>query len=67
VERPRRCIRAELVRRVFEIDVLERPRCRGRMKLIATLTQPEVVRAVLGCIGLPARASREEPPAWTFT
>ena len=47
---------AELMRRVFERDVLECPRCSGRMRLISTITQPEVIRAILECIGLPARA-----------
>jgi hypothetical protein len=46
---------AELMRRVFEKDVLECPRCAGRMRLISTITQPEVIRAILECIGLPAR------------
>ena len=46
---------AELMRRVFETDVLECPRCAGRMRLISTITQPEVIRAILECIGLPAR------------
>ena len=43
------------MRRVFETDVLECPRCAGRMRLISTITQPEVIRAILECIGLPAR------------
>ncbi len=31
------------MRRVFEYDVLECPRCRGRMKLIATITDPTAI------------------------
>jgi hypothetical protein len=30
-------------------------RCGGRMKVIATVTEPEAVRKILECIGLPAR------------
>jgi hypothetical protein len=51
----RRLSWAELMRRVFETDVLECPRCGGRMRIVATITQPEVIRAMLECIGLPAR------------
>jgi hypothetical protein len=52
---------AELMRRVFERDVLECPRCSGRMRLISTITQPEVIRAILECIGLPPRAPPIRP------
>ena len=31
------------------------PRCGERMKIIATVTDPTVVRRILACIGLPAR------------
>jgi hypothetical protein len=31
------------------------------MRLISTITQPEVIRAVLGCIGLPTRAPPIRP------
>jgi hypothetical protein len=53
--RPSRMSWAELLRRVFAKDVLECPRCGGRMKIIATVTDPEAVRRILTCIGLPAR------------
>ena len=54
---------AELLRRVFEVDVLKCPRCGGgRMKIIATVTDPGVVRKILECIGLPARPP-PVPPA----
>ena len=46
---------AELMRRVFEKDVLECARCKGRLALIAVITQPSVIQAMLACIGLPAR------------
>ena len=35
--------------------MLECPRCSGRMAIVATITQPEVIRAILECIGLSAR------------
>jgi hypothetical protein len=54
-EASRRLSWAELMKRVFATDVLECPRCSGRMRLVATITQPEVIRAMLECIG-PATA-----------
>jgi hypothetical protein len=43
---------AELWRRVFLEDVLE-CECGGRRRLIALITHPPVVRAILECLGLP--------------
>ena len=40
---------------MFAKDVLECQRCGGRMRIIATVIDPEVVRKILTCIGLPAR------------
>jgi Putative transposase len=50
---------ADLLKRVFLEDVLKCPRCSGRMKIIATVTEPEVVRKILRCLALPA----DPPPA----
>ncbi|MBW2281154.1 MAG: transposase [Deltaproteobacteria bacterium] len=47
---------ADLMRRVFAIDVLECPACGGRMRVIAAIEDPRVIRAILECLGLPARA-----------
>ena len=46
---------AELMLRVFKIDVLECPRCQARLKIISTVTTPSAARAILECLGLPAR------------
>ena len=54
--RPRRLAWAELLRRVFAADVLERPRCGGRMRLLATIHPPEATEAILECLALPSRA-----------
>ena len=35
--------------------MLECARCKGRLALIATITQPTVGQRILECIGLPAR------------
>jgi hypothetical protein len=45
---------AALMRRAFEVDVLECPRCGGRLRLIATVQDSEAIGAIL------AAASREE-------
>ena len=51
---------AELLRRVFAIDVLACPRCGARTRVISAHLPPEAAEAILGCLGLPARAP---PPA----
>ncbi|MFQ5764582.1 MAG: transposase, partial [Rhodospirillales bacterium] len=53
---------AALMQRVFAADVLECPRCQGRMRIIATIREPATVRAILDCLDLPARAPPNEPP-----
>jgi len=47
---------AELIRRVFAVDVLECPRCGGRMRILAAIQTPEAIRAILDHLGLPSRA-----------
>jgi hypothetical protein len=48
----RRSTWAELLQRVFAIDVLECPRCQGRRKLIALISDGIVVRRILDHPGL---------------
>jgi hypothetical protein len=55
-QRPRRLPWAELLRRVFAVDVLECPSCGGRMRLLAAIQPPDVTRAILDCLELPSRA-----------
>lgn len=47
---------AELLRKVFAVDVLECPRCVGRIELIAFIAEPAVVRRILDHLGLDSRA-----------
>ena len=57
----RRCGRhpwADLLKRVFAVDVLRCPGCGGRRKILAAITQGSVIRAILGALGLPT-----DPPA----
>ena len=53
--RDRRLSWSQLLRRVFAIDALECD-CGGRMRILAAIDQPEVIRAILTCLGLSSRA-----------
>lgn len=55
---------AELMKRTFKIDVLLCPKCGGRMSLIALISsdQQEVVRAILGSMGVPMDPPMRAPP-----
>lgn len=59
---------AELLKRTFDIDVLECPTCQGRMKLIAMVTDPASVRRYLAAHGelteVPGRSPSRGPPYW---
>jgi hypothetical protein len=69
----RSCYRgwAELLKRTFEIDVLQCPSCSGRMKLIALVTEPKSIVGYLTklCepIDVPARGASRGPPYWKST
>jgi hypothetical protein len=58
---PRRLSWAELMRRVFAIDVLECPNCGGPMRILAAIHPPETTRAMLECLELPSRAPPTGP------
>jgi hypothetical protein len=59
--RARRLSWSALMQRVFARDVLECPSCRGRMRVIAAIEQPEIVAAILGSLGLASRAPPSAP------
>ncbi len=52
---------AELLRHTFEVDVLECDRCRGRMKLIAVLTDPNTIEAVTSSLEEDANPLEPRP------
>jgi hypothetical protein len=58
---------AERMRRVFALDVLECPRCLGRMKILAAIHSPDALRKILDCLGLPSRAPPVEPAVSDLT
>jgi hypothetical protein len=59
---------AELLKRTFDIDVLECPKCHGRMKLLAMITDGKSVERYLTKLGeptdAPARSPSRGPPYW---
>ena len=54
---------AELMKRVWAVDVLECPRCLGRMKIVAAIHSPDAIRKILDYLGLPSRAPPVTPAA----
>lgn len=46
---------AELLRRVFLVDVLDCPRCHARMRIVAAVTEPSAVERVLRHLGESAQ------------
>ncbi len=72
--RPRYYSWAELMLRVYAADVLECPKCRAPMRILAQIHPPDTTRAILECLGLAARPppiapARREPeevllPGW---
>ena len=62
---------AELLKRTFDIDVLECIKCHGRMKLIALVIDLQSAARHLAKIGeptdLPARSKSRGPPYWKST
>jgi hypothetical protein len=60
-ENPRRLSWAELMRRVFAVDVLKCAHCGGRMRILAAIHKPGAIRAILESLGLPSRAPPNLP------
>ncbi len=54
---------AQLLARVFGADALTCPRCGQPMRVLAAIQSPEAIRAILECLGLPARPPPVAPPA----
>jgi len=50
------------MQRAFGVDVLACPRCAGRLRLVATVDDPQIIRAILESLGLPAEVPPPDPP-----
>ena len=49
------------MRRTFGLDVLARPRCDGRLRLVALIDQASVVQRILRHLGLPTEVPEPRP------
>ena len=59
--RRRRYPRAELLRRVFEIDVFACPHCGGVRRLLAAITDPDAIATELRAMGLSCEVAQLAP------
>jgi len=62
---------ADLLRRTVAIDLLECPKCKGRMKLVAMVTEAKSIARFLAStsepLEPPTRAPSRGPPYWAST
>ena len=56
---------AEMIRKVYEVEPMICPRCGGRMKVVAFLTEPAVVDRIIRHLGLTF-AAEKPPPVHLF-
>jgi len=52
---------ARLIQKIYDVDPLTCPKCKGVMKIISFIDQPGVIKAILQHIGLWERESRPPP------
>ena len=58
---------ADLLRRVFALDILACPDCGGRLRLLATIEDRAVIKQILTHLGLPVdlpQPAAARTPAW---
>jgi hypothetical protein len=64
----RYCSWAELMKRTFSLDVLACPRCGGRLRRVAMMTEPNEIARYLRALGepthAPPRTPARGPPYW---
>jgi hypothetical protein len=58
---PRNYSWAQLMTRVFALDVLACPRCGARMRILCAINPPDAIRKILACLGFSTRASPVAP------
>lgn len=49
---------AQLLRRTFDVDILECPKCKGRLRIIEAVAETNTAREILERLGLPLDAPR---------
>ena len=52
---------AQLLKRVFAIDITTCPQCGGPLTLLAAIEAPTVIAKILAHLGLPTRAPPKSP------
>ena len=50
-----------MMQRAFGVDVRACPRCAGRLRLVVTVHDPQLIRAILELLGLPAEVPQPDP------
>jgi hypothetical protein len=58
---------AELMKRVFRVDVLECEHCGGWMNILAVIRSPAATERILKCLALPSRAPPLAPASSDHT
>ena len=53
---------APLLKRVYPVDVLQCPRCNGRLKVLCVLTHPPVLKRLLAHLNLPSQPAPRASP-----
>jgi hypothetical protein len=61
LKRPRNYSWAQLLKRVFEVDVLICPSCGSKMRVLCAIHPPDAIQKILTCLGLPSRAPPVAP------
>ena len=54
---------AACIRRVFEVDPLECPKCNGSMRIVAFIKDPAAIRKIMEALNLPRFAAPEKIPS----
>jgi hypothetical protein len=52
---------ARLIQKIYEVDPLTCPKCKGAMKIISFIDQSAIIKAILQHVGLWERESRPPP------
>jgi hypothetical protein len=55
-------LRRDVMQHTFGVDVLACARCGGRMRVVATIDDPVVIRRILTHLGLPTAVPSPRPP-----
>ena len=57
---------ARLIKKIYEVDPLICPKCKGQMRIIAFIEDYKVVRKILDYLGIDEFKKRDRPPPKTL-